>query len=617
MTPLTYRPHDSLPVRHNVQQPRRLGSRATPSRFFLVIGLLFLTAHRSPAPVVEGPPPFRRTFFTLKGHAVDTFVKEQKLPPELDAAFGGFAPVLATKPLTELTGLMKKFGHVLDEPPTWLKSGFSDAAQTPEVQRREAAVQKIAKSQLKKITTTPTLPAATRPGMRYEALRFSPAFFADGAWSIEDDRANELLTKGSVKRPNRTRIEIPIAPDFQVFSTLRLFRYATNRDIEFLRRASMNAEFKDDYQSPLVRFWSDVCRSGTPQRLLPLTVEYDSCNSTTYVTVASPSLQIRIVVLENITDKAIDLGQFHFRLLDPSRGILTVRTRAENEALLASVNAESEVWYKPRMLKPGEKVIVPLELLFKPGRWTSNGSEDPATTRARRRACANKLLADRELQTVALIYEGKDPTMQRFGLDGKPPNPIPLVVMPKQKFVDGLLREATRPTEKDEFVYGPSIVLDSVDVNGFRYPIEPLDPINVAYYSGSDIGSCPFVYTRSTTEGDWLKQGTVLTGRSSKAREGTAILPIPAFDGTLRIVEEEEETSYIDELFVRGTLANGERITLQPTDDRITRKDLRYLVLEKGESVEIKFSLPSGMSGDGLEVVSSGYFEPSPRPAAQ
>jgi hypothetical protein len=597
-------PDNSLRVRPRVRQPGQSARRARSLRFFLGIGLLLLIAPRLPAPVVEGPPPLKRTFFTLKGHAVDTFVNEQKLPPELDIAFGGFAPVLATKPLNELTGLMRKFGRVVSEPPTRIKTEFGDA-HSPEMRRREAAIQKIAKSQLKKIATTPTLAAATRPTMRFEASKFPPAFFAESAWSIEDDQADDLLTKG-VNRPNRTRIEIPIAG---FYSNLRLFRYATKGDIEVLRRASMDTEPKDDPEGAPMQFYADICRGGTPQRLISMTVFYDLCGDTTLVQVDAPSLEIRVVVLENISDRAIELGQFHFRLLDPGRGILTLRTQAENEALLASVNAVSEVWYKPRMLKPGEKVIVPLELLFKSGRSMYSQSEaEAATTRARRRACASKLLGDRELQTVALTYEGKD---------RKPENPIPLVVMSKQKFVDGLLREPIRSTEKEEFVYGPSIVLDAVDVNRSRYPIEPRDPINIAYFSGSDIGSCPFVYCRRSIDSNWLKQGTILTGRSSKTREGTGVLEIHAFDGTLRIAEEEEEISYIDELFVRGTLSNGETVTLRPTDDRIAHKDSRYLILKKGDSVDIKFSVPNGMRGDPVEVVASGFFELSPRPVAQ
>lgn len=597
---MPYRPDNSLCARCRLRQQRWSVYGATSLRFFVVIGFLLVTAHRSPAPVVEGSLPFKRTFFTLKGHAVDTFVNEKKLPQELDPAFGGVAPVLATQPLIELTALMKKFGHVTRYPAEVLSTEIGDS-ETPEMKRRAVAMQKIAKSQLKKIAMAPTLWAATRePTMSFSAFKFPSAFFADNAWSIESYRPEELL-KGAVWRPERGRLEIPTSA-----ANFRLFRYATKGDIEILRRVSGETDRKDD----LMRFYADVCRGGAPQRLLPLTVYYEECGSgATYVRVEPPPLQIRIVVLENITDRAIDLGQFYFRSLDPGPGILTVRTRAENEALLASVNAESAVWYKPRMLKPGEKIIVPLELLFKPNNSRTDGSEtEAATTRARRGAFASKLLADRALQTIAILYEGKEAGSQSL---------MPLVVMPKQKFVDGLLREPVPALDNEEFVYGPSIVLDSVDVNGFRSKIEPFDPINIAYFSGYLGGSCPFVYSRHTADGAWLKQGTIMTGRSSKAREGTSVLEIHAFDGTLRIVEEEDEVSYIDELFVRVTLANGKGITLRPTDDLIAHKDFRYLVLKKGEAVEIEFSLPDGLRDDPIEVVASGFFELSALPVAQ
>lgn len=599
MITTSYRPDSSLPTRRRV--PQQFGAR--PLRFFLVIGLLLLTAHRLPAPVSESLPPFKRTFFTLKGHAVDTFANEQKLPPELAPAFTR-ASVLATKPLTELTELMRKFGRVVSYPPEVLSAGFDGEEQTPEMQRREAAIQKIAKSQLKKIATTPTLPPAAglASDMTFSASELPSAFFADSAWDIEAAHPEELLTKG-VKRPNRARMEIPI-----VGNDLRLFRYATKNDIEIMRRASEDTKVKDSRVSALLRFYADVCRGGAPQRLLPMKVLFDECGGSTVVIAEPPPLQIRVVVLENINDAAIELGQFHFRMLDPGRGILAVRTRPENEALLASMNADSAVWYKPRVLKPGEKVIVPLELLFKPSRSnrSNDSGEERQTTRARRRACANKLLADQELQTVALMYEGKDSSSQ---------NMIPLVVLPKQKFVDGLLREPVPAPEKEEFVYGPSIALDSVDVNGFRSEIEPFDPINVAYFSGYEGGSCPFVYSRAR-DGNWVKRGTILTGLSSKGREGTRTLNIPEFDGTLRIAEEEDEASYIDELFVRGTLANGERVTLRPDDDRIAHKDHHYLVLKKGESIEIQFPQRDWMPATHVDVVASGFFELTSSPAS-
>jgi hypothetical protein len=554
-------------------------------------------APRLPAPVVEGPPPLKRTFFTLKGHAVDTFVNEQKLPPELDSAFGGFAPVVATKPMNELIDLMSKFGHVLGETPDRLKMDFGDK-RTPEMQRREAAMQKIAKSQLQKIATMPTLAAATRPQIQFSAFALPVAFFSEGGWTIENDRIEDFLTKG-VKRPNRSRLEISIAG---FYSNLRLLKYATQEDVEVLRRVTEN-DTNDTFSGARMRFYREVCRGGVPPRLIPITVSYDLCGSSTVVTVDAPTLEMRVVVLENTSNRAVELGQFHFRALDPGKGVLNIRTQAEDKTLLASAPPDSEIWYKPRILKPGEKIIVPLELLFKPGRsMFSQSKSDPATDRLRRRACIDKLLADRELQTVAIMYEGKN----RFTENPVPL--VPLVVLSKQKMVNALLKEPVSASNKEEFVYGPSLVLDAVDVDQSRYMIEPRDPVNVAYFSGFDIGSCPFVYCRPAN-GNWVKQGPILSGRSSKAREGTSALDTHVFDGTLRITEEEEETSYIDEIFVRGTLASGESITLRPTDDRVAHKDARYLVLRKGDSVDIKLSVPNGMRTDDLKVIATGYFE--------
>jgi hypothetical protein len=575
-------------------------------RFFLIAALLALSAPHSPAPVSERIPVFKRTFFTLKGHAVDTFTNEQKLPPELSPAFTR-ASVLATKPFATLTDLMKKFGRVVSFPPELLKAAPEGEEPTAEMELREAAIQKIAKSQLKKIATTPTLSPAAGAGseIKFSASELPSAFFADAVWSIESSQPEELLTKS--KRPGRARIEIPMAG-----LNLRLSRFAAKNDIGMMRRASVEAKIKDSRASTLMRFYADACRGGIPQRLLPLEVTFDECGGSTTVTATAPPLQVRVVVLENTAAEAIELGQFHFRLLDPGPGILAVRSRAENETLLASMTAESEAWFKPRLLKPGERIIVPLEMLFKPNRPTrfSDSEEDPAATRARRRAAANKLLGDRELETVAIMYEGK------AGNAETPQMKVPLVVMPKQKFVDAWLREPIPPSEKEEFVYGPSIALDSVEVNGLRSEIDPFDPINIAYYSGYEGGSCPFVYTRRAPDGTWLKQGTILTGCSAKAREGTRKLRLGTFDGTLRIAEEEDESSYIDELLVRGTLVNGEKVTLRPADDRISQKDRRYLALKKGDSIEIKFAIPNGMQGP-VEIVSSGFFELSSRPPAQ
>src|SRR5439155_23134923 len=156
----------------------------------------------------------------------------------------------------------------------------------------------------------------------------------------------------------------------------------------------------------------------------------------------------------------------------------------------------------------------------------------------RSQECAEGLSTDKQIQTIAIIYE----------MNGKR---ISLARMPKQIFIDALRREPARFAKTPDFVYGPSIALDAIDVNGALYAIEPFNPAYVSYFSGLDIGSCPFVYSHGGGADDkWLRQGTILRGRGSKALEGTGELTVHHFDGMLRVSEEEEEISYIDQIFV-------------------------------------------------------------------
>jgi hypothetical protein len=89
---------------------------------------------------------------------------------------------------------------------------------------------------------------------------------------------------------------------------------------------------------------------------------------------------------------------------------------------------------------------------------------------------------------------------------------------------------------------------------------------------------------------------------------GSRLVPLNV-DGILRLSEEEAEIPYIDELFVRAKSNTGD-ITLRPSDERPAHKDRHYLVLKRGQSVEIRFAVPDGVKLDDVRVVTSGFFQP-------
>jgi hypothetical protein len=548
-------------------------------------------------------PPTRRTFFVLSGHAIDILVRDKKLPTELEAKLGGNITVIETPAFRELSALMERFSQRMkgsaeirelytgDE----LYTGSGDS-ERPDAQteQHQAALKKIEKEQLKRLEQGRVLaPAGGELGgnsMTFDAVKLPRTFFLNAQWSINVSGSGEILRNtGSVR--DRTRLKIP-------FQNVELTKFATRADFDALLRA----QSREVRNSPDIRFIEYASRSVIPPNFLRLKVAYSECGEGLDATLDVPNLKLRVVVLENVTDKPVELGEFHFRAMVPSTSEPLVRTAQDNTNLLAGRDSKTEALYSPRVLKPGEKLLVPLELILSLGagrdEFTYPDESVRQTERVRSHEYAKTLSASKEIQTIALVYKQRD-----------------VVTMPKEQFIDGLQREPARIVKGTEFVYGPSIALDGIDVNGARYTIEPFNPANVAYFSGIPIGSCPFVYCRDGADDKWLRQGSILRGRRSKSLEGIGQLTVHGFDGVLRISEEEAEISYIDELFVRARSVTGEYITMRADDERLAHKDGRYVVLKKGESITVNLAIPSGVPTDQVRVTASGYFEPtSPMP---
>ena len=540
-------------------------------------------------------PPTKRMFFVLKGHAVDIFVRDKKLPTELETKLGGNIFVVDTPAFRELRALMDKFSERMTAGPDVVlgPSGSDSEKSDAEAEQHYAALRKIEKEQLERLARGRVLAPAGGSGgttsAGFDAEKLPPTFFANASWSIE--LRESLSRKEGTKSRDGASFEIPL-------EMVQLSKFATRADFDALRRTRSG-------DNPEFRFIEYVSRNGMPPNFLLVSADED-CDGRMGVNFKFPQLQLRLVVLENITDKPVELGEFHFRVAAPAAGERLVRTTKENADLFANRDLKSEAWYGPRVLRPGEKLAVPLELMLSldGGGYYDFADPDESERQKERllrsHECAERLRADKKIRTVMIIDFPGGPSVAS---------------MPKQNFIDGLLREPPQIEKTAEFVYGPSIALDAIDVNGARYTIEPFNPTNVSYFSELQIGSCPFVYCRSNADDKWLRQGSILRGHKSKALEGIGELTVHGFDGVLRVSEEEAEISYIDEFIVHARSVTGENVTIPPTDERLAHKDGRYVVLKKGESIDINFTIPSGVPTDQVRVSASGYFEPtSPMP---
>ena len=547
-------------------------------------------------------PPIKRMFFILKGHAVDIFVRDKKLPTELEAKLGGTIFLVDTLVFRELRALMDKFSERMEAGPDVTLVASEPEKLDAQADHHYAALKKIEQDQLKRLTSGRVLvPAGGQQwgtDLDFDPAKLPPTFFANAPWSIDVD--GEIITeKGGAKSRDGTRLEIPV-----IWFTLS--KFATRADFDALR-----SQFGDH---PEARFVDHVLRNGVPPNFLHLSVG-GGCGGDPSGVLDVPQLQLRVVVLENITDKPVELGQFHFRAATPAAGEGLVRTTQENAKLFAGSDSKSEAWYSPRVLRPGEKLAVPLELIlrFSGGAGIDftdpDESEDQKERLLRSHDYAERLSADKDIQTIVLTYE-KVYSRNARG-DVIKSKQVPLASIPKQKFIEGLQRERPRIAKAAEFVYGPSIAVEAIEVNGAPYTIEPFNPAYVSYTSGIEIGSCPFIYCRGGADDKWLRQGSILKGRKSKALEGTGELTVRGFEGVLRVSEEEAEISYIDEFLVRARSVTGKNVIIQPADQRLAHKDGRYVVLKKGESIDVNFPIPSGVRTDQMRVSAWGYFEPT------
>jgi hypothetical protein len=551
------------------------------------------------------PSPIKRVFFVLKGHAADILVRDKKLPGELETKLGGSITLVNTPVLEELNSLLRKFSSRIREPAELWSDKIILGTDDRESERREAALKKIEDVQLKRLGKSNVLGAfggnSVPINMAIDAMSLPPAFFSGAPWFVGAREIGDSVQEAESTRISGNRLDVPL-------QSMSLLKFATKADLALWPSRHTNNEKIDLASSnQTLRFYDFVSRNGMPANFILLHAYFDECAESAIVSVVLPPLQLRVVVLENVTDKAVELGDFHFRQFTPAAEERLIRTQKENSSAIAGATPASAPWYLPRMLSPGEKIVVPLELVFNlaDSRLMEDitGPEEfekPGSSAARH--YVQMLDAHKNVETVAIVYE-------RRSDDGSKKTRETLFTLPRQKFVEALSGERPQVIRTDSFVYGSSIALEGIDVDGFRHPIEPSNPAYVSYFSGYEEGSCPYVYCQRSTDHKWVKQGAILRGLRSKDREGTRELELYDFDGTLKISEEEEEVSYIDQLFVRGDSPAGQ-ITLKPNEKWGARKVGHYLVLRKGDFLDITFPV-SRSKLDHVRLVASGFFIPT------
>ena len=283
-----------------------------------------------------------------------------------------------------------------------------------------------------------------------------------------------------------------------------------------------------------------------------------------------------------------------------------LRRSSEDADMLERAAQQKASYYPPKILRSGEKILFPLRVVF--------GNQHPTvldSLKAKRFAFRQKVLEKlqrldgNQLLPVTVIEFYKRSEDKR--IDKRRTVVFELRV---REWIEALERDPT-PVERDEeFVFGPSIRIESIDVNDKALRVRGSDPERFVIHSELHKGSCPFVYTYSARSGTWENQGHILYGRNSRDKEGGDEIEISDFNGRIRLRERDPETSFIDFVYVRAVKRDGTTELLLAKDHLLRKLDGHYLVLEQGQEVEVEFEMPVDPAAGSFVVGAHGYYVP-------
>lgn len=290
-------------------------------------------------------------------------------------------------------------------------------------------------------------------------------------------------------------------------------------------------------------------------------------------------IELEALALENVLGRTVELGDARVSV-SPSRG-LTAYSPAQ------SVGRTRELrLFPPGLLRPGETIIVPLKINFvRLGKQPRDGEAEGS-------------LEDAKAGTSRFVKR-TERGFSIFGWRGE-------FLFRKSATA---LKATSVPKEPERFSYGPTWSVLGLEVNGSYEPVRRVDWERFTLYLGNEKGSCPFVYTRDSSQDVWVSEGHILLGATSPEATRTDTIDLDRFDGSIQIRENEDEVAIIRHAEVR-LLRDGVVLATQALDFE------PEAVVARGAPLEIGFELPA-IEYDAARLSVSGYYLPFSDPKIQ
>lgn len=513
-----------------------------------------------------GPPPFRVEYFVLQGPAIDFLVSGQ-INKQWEERLGGQPTIVVNDVFHALKDLLDRFSAPLQYEVFEISNSKAKSKSNP-----------IVDEQL--------------------ATQNQNRLFFLGGWKgysfFETPTKEELISLLSPSQkwhliitPRKSGdLEEDVLPNVAADSFF-FWRFATADDAKMLLQGE---EIRPEGRKKAAEFYSYITRDYLPPDFFLFTLrpdDGDPCDSPTRVVLSTRPLKLRIVVLENISNDPIRIGKFSIRGNNSNR----LRSRDEDSTTLAAKPLEQKVFHPSEFLRPKEKLVIPIELLLANDRdekpWVKPSKTPP------------EILG--ELSKVDTI----NLPVGYLNMHQAPVSTSVLINMIKTP--------AENPKSEKEFVFGTTLKIESLDVDGVNYPFRPLDTSVLVMNGGISSGSCPYVFTYASESNLWVNEGTILTGLDKKWKESTDEKELTRFDGSILLREADPEVSFIDKIYIRALSYNGSQRILSPKNYQLRYGDGNYLVLKQGDQKRIDFNVPQGLGAKRFILVAKGYYIPYPQ----
>lgn len=500
-----------------------------------------------------GDPPFRVTYFLLEHQATD-FLLRGKIENRWEEKLAGQPFIVPNSIYKTLTKYVESFSRPL------VAGGF-----------RFYKVENDQKSE-----------SEEAPADQYGINRLFDGSAQGGIIHVESLDAVSKFVQ-TLNDPNlRWKVYVDSSKHRPLPDQLVFRKYVDQNDLNLLPDKPISKFYQHitkEYLPPdfgyIEMASSGICEEEEPQYI--------------YAKFVGRMLALRVAVIENITNAPIKFGRFTIRENNMERP----RTRSDNKDLLNEQQPKDEVLFPMEYLRPGEKIVIPIEmpLIFEKDGFFDPNIQVPPNRQSWARAIGRKSLF------TFLLHESSTGNTGSVDVDAA-------------SIEHFLNKTAELIALENEYVCGPSVGIDSIEVDNVKYPFRQFDPTKIIIYDEMIGGSCPYVYTYSNKSNSWVNEGVILYGRIGAHKISTDEKQLDRFDGRILLKEKDPEDSFIDMVYVRAISVDGSEEILYPRDRFLSSADDKYLKLRQGEQFLVDFESYKGRAAYKYILVVRGYYIP-------